>query len=207
MKNLTEIVFIIDKSGSMFGLEKDTIGGFNSTIQKQLKEDGIAYVSTILFNGSTEVLHDRVELDKIMPLTLNDYQPAGSTALYDALGGAINHIRKVHRDGRKEDLPEKTIFIITTDGMENASHRYSRKMVKELISHQQEKHNWEFIFLGANIDSGDTAESIGIKRNRARNYVNDCRGVKENYACMSEAISYVRQSISLDDDTWKKVDR
>ncbi len=207
MKNLTEIVFVIDKSGSMFGLEKDTIGGFNSTIQKQLKEDGIAYVSTILFNGSTEVLHDRVELDKIMPLTLNNYQPAGSTALYDALGGAINHIRKVHRYARKEDLPEKTIFIITTDGMENASHRYSRKMVKELISHQQEKHNWEFIFLGANIDSGDTAESIGIKRNRARNYVNDSLGVKENYACMSEAISYVRQSISLDDDTWKKVDR
>ena len=139
MKNLTEIVFVIDKSGSMFGLEKDTIGGFNSTIQKQLKEDGIAYVSTILFNGSTEVLHDRVELDKIMPLTLNNYQPAGSTALYDALGGAINQIRKVHRYARKEDLPEKTIFIITTDGMENASHRYSRKMVKELISHQQEK--------------------------------------------------------------------
>lgn len=207
MKNLTEIVFVIDKSGSMFGLEKDTIGGFNSTIEKQLKEDGSAYVSTILFNHTSEVLHDRVDLKEVKPLTQNDYVAGGSTALYDALGGAINHIKKVHRYSRKEDLPEKTIFIITTDGMENASRRYSRKMVKELISTQQEKHNWEFIFLGANIDSGYTAESIGIKRNRARNYVNDSFGVKENYACMSEAISYVRQSISLDDDTWMKGDR
>ena len=207
MKNLTEIVFVIDKSGSMFGLENDTIGGFNSTIEKQLKEDGIAYVSTILFNHTAEVIHDRVDLREVKPLTISDYISGGSTALYDALGGAINHIKKVHRYARKEDLPEKTIFIITTDGMENASRRYSRKMVKELISTQQEKHNWEFIFLGANIDSGDTAESIGIKRSRARNYINDALGVKENYACMSEAISYVRQNFSLDDDTWMKGDR
>ena len=152
-KGLTEIVFILDRSGSMSGLESDTIGGYNSMIEKQKKEEGEALISTVLFDGQTDVLHDRVPLDKISPITEKEYYVRGSTALLDAVGGAIHHIGNVHKYAREEDVPEKTLFIITTDGMENSSRKYSYDKVKKMIEKQKEKYHWEFIFLGANIDA------------------------------------------------------
>ena len=161
-KNLTEMVFILDRSGSMHGLEKDTIGGFNSMIEKQKKEEGEAFVSTVLFDHEVEVLHDRVPLDKVEKMTEDDYEVGGCTALLDAVGGAIHHIGNVHKYIREEDVPEHTIFVITTDGMENASRKYTQKKIKKMIETQKEKYGWEFIFLGANIDAVKTARTYGI---------------------------------------------
>ena len=152
-KNLTEMVFILDRSGSMSGLEKDTIGGYNSLLEKQKKEEGQAYVSTILFDHKQEVVHDRVLLSKVKPLTEKEYYVRGCTALLDALGSAINHIKNIHKYAREEDRPEKTIFVITTDGMENASQEYSYAKVKKMVEEQKRKNGWEFLFLGANIDA------------------------------------------------------
>ena len=188
-KGLTEVVFILDRSGSMSGLEGDTIGGFNSMIEKQKKEEGEALVSTILFDNYSEVLHDRVEVSKIEPLTDRDYTVRGCTALLDAIGGAIHHIGNVHKYARNEDIPEHTIFIITTDGMENASHQYNREKIKAMIERQKTKYGWEFLFLGANIDAIETARSYGIDQDRAVEYNCDSVGTGLNFEAMSEAIT------------------
>ena len=168
---ITELVFILDKSGSMSGMEKDTIGGFNAMIEKQKALDGKVFVSTVLFSNNSQVLHDRKLLEEIQPLTERDYQVGGCTALLDALGGAIKHIGNIHKYARKEDVPERTMFVITTDGMENASRLYHGKQIKEMIRTQEEKYGWEFLFLAANIDAVETAESIGIRSERAVNYI------------------------------------
>ena len=167
-KGLTEVVFILDRSGSMSGLEADTIGGFNSMIAKQKKEEGEAYISTVLFDDTCEVLYDRVPVNKVEPMNDNQYYVRGCTALLDAIGGAIHHIVNVHKYAREEDRPEKTLFIITTDGMENASRQYSYEKVKEMVERQKEKYGWEFLFLGANIDAIDVAGKFGIDSNRAQ---------------------------------------
>lgn len=197
--NLTELVFILDKSGSMSGLEKDTIGGFNSLIAKQKKEDGEAYVSTVLFSTQSEVVHDRITLDKITPMTDNDYIPGGCTALFDAVGDAIHHIGNIHKYARPEDVPAKTMFVITTDGMENASRRYSQKDIKKLIEKQKEM-GWEFLFLGANIDAAETAQSMGIERERAANYKSDKRGTSVMFKAVGRVMSDVRcaKAVSAD---------
>ncbi len=195
-KNLTEIVFILDRSGSMSGLEGDTIGGFNSMIAKQRKEEGEALVSTVLFDGVSEVLHDRVPIDKIGSMTEKDYFVRGCTALLDAVGGAVHHISNVHKYIREEDVPEHTMFIITTDGMENASREYSADRVKKLIE-EKKAQGWEFIFLGANIDAIETAKHFGIAEDRAVNYHSDAAGTALNFSVMSEAISSVRKSVPL----------
>ena len=192
--NITEIVFILDRSGSMSGFEADTIGGFNATIEKQKEQDGKVYVSTVLFDNESEVVHDRIDINEIKRMTRRDYQVRGCTALLDAIGGAIHHIGNIHKYARQEDVPEHTIFVITTDGMENASHRYSSDRVKEMIQHQTEKYGWEFIFLAANIDAVETAENIGIQKERAANYRQTKEGVCRSYYAMSEAISSVRRN-------------
>ena len=190
--NITELVFILDRSGSMSGFEADTIGGFNSTIERQKEQEGKVYVSTVLFDNYSEVIHDRVDINEIKPMTRKDYNVRGCTALLDAIGGAIHHIGNVHKYARPEDVPEHTIFIITTDGMENASQRYSSQDIKSKIKRQTEKYGWEFIFLAANIDAAETAENIGIRRERAANYRQTKEGVERSYYAMSEAITSVR---------------
>jgi len=202
--NITEIVFILDRSGSMAGFEADTIGGFNATIEKQRGEEGTAYVSTVLFDNESEVIHDRLPLENIKPMTGSDYQVGGCTALLDAIGGAIHHICNIHKYARPEDVPEHTIFVITTDGMENASHRYDSKKVKAMIERQRKKHGWEFIFLAANIDAVETAENIGIRRERAVNYHQDAKGTDVMYCAMSKAISAMRCDESLDNGGWRE---
>ncbi|MBQ4447966.1 MAG: VWA domain-containing protein [Clostridia bacterium] len=200
-KNLTEIVFILDRSGSMGGLESDTIGGFNAMIEKQKKEEGEALVSTILFDDRTEVIHDRIPLDKIEPLTDKQYWVRGCTALIDAIGGAIHHVSEVHRYIRDEDVPEHTVFIITTDGMENASRKYTSDEVKKLISQKKEL-GWEFLFLGANIDAVETAKHFGISEDRAVTYKSDRKGTRMNYAAMGKALHCLRCDEELTAD-WK----
>ena len=205
-KGLTEIVFILDRSGSMNGLEKDTIGGFNSTIEKQKKEAGEAFVSTVLFDSEMEVLHDRVPLASIAPLTDKEYYARGCTALLDAIGGAIHHIGNMHKYAREEDRPEKTIFVITTDGYENASRKYTSERVKQMIERQKEKYGWEFIFLGANIDAIETAKSFGISEDRAANFVNDGDGIEVMYSAQCRLMSDLRKN-RVNERAWKaKVD-
>ena len=205
-KNLTEIVFIIDRSGSMGGLEADTIGGFNSMIEKQKKAEGEALISTVLFDSTSEVIHDRVSVQNIKPMTADDYTVRGCTALLDAIGGAIHHIGNVHKYARAEDVPEHTMFVITTDGMENASRRYDSAKVKKMIERQKEKHGWEFLFLGANIDAVETAKNFGISEDRAVNYHSDSEGTQLNYEVLSEAICSVRCSAPLGTDWKKRID-
>ena len=203
-KNLTELVMILDRSGSMSGLERDTIGGYNSMLQKQRETEGEVLVSTVLFDHSIEVLHDRVPLDKVPAMTENDYYVRGCTALLDAVGGAIHHIGNVHKYAREEDRPEKTIFVITTDGMENTSHEYSYDRVKEMVERQKEKYGWEFLFLGANIDAIATAGRFGISADRAANYHSDRRGTKLNYEVLADAVSDMRCCALRIDAGWKK---
>ncbi|MBR3462133.1 MAG: VWA domain-containing protein [Clostridiales bacterium] len=191
-KGLTEIVFILDRSGSMGGLENDTIGGYNSMIEKQKTEEGEVIISTVLFDHETEVLHDRVPLDKIRPITEKEYFVRGSTALLDAVGGAIHHIGNVHKYARPEDVPEKTLFIITTDGMENSSTRYNYDRVKKMVGRQKEKYHWEFIFLGANIDAVEVAGRFGVDKSRAVTYECDSAGTKLNYQVMGRMVSCAR---------------
>ena len=191
-KNLTEIVFILDRSGSMSGLESDTIGGFNAMLKKQRTEEGQALVSTVLFDHETLVLHDRVPMDQVADLTEKDYQVRGCTALLDAVGGAIHHIGNVHKYAREEDIPQKTLFVITTDGFENASHRYTYQKVQEMITRQQEKYGWEFLFLGANMDAAKEAARFGIREDHAVTYCCDSAGTATNYASISMAISEAR---------------
>lgn len=190
-KGLTELVFILDRSGSMVGLEKETIGGYNSLIEKQKKSQGEVYVSTVLFDGVSEVLHDRIPLCEIQPMTEDEYYVRGCTALLDALGGAIHHIGNVHKYTKEEDRPEKTLFIITTDGQENSSRRYTYKKVKHMVEKQKEKYGWEFLFLGANIDAIAEAERFGIKADRAVNYECDEEGTAINFKVLSKAVSRV----------------
>ena len=201
-KNLTELVFILDKSGSMSGLEADTIGGFNAMIDKQRREAGEALVSTVLFDTDCTVVHDRVNLADVPKLTEREYCPGGCTALLDAFGGAIHHIGSVHKYAREEDVPERTLFVITTDGMENASRRYTSDQVKAMIQRQKAKYDWEFLFLGANIDAVETAGRYGIDPDRAVNYHADGEGTRLNYRVVGEAISSVRASKPLSAD-WK----
>ena len=185
---MTELVFILDRSGSMSGLEDDTIGGFNAMIEKQRKEEGEVLVSTVLFDSHSEVIHDRVPLDKVPKLTDREYHVRGCTALLDAVGGAIHHIGNVHKYARPEDRPEKTLFVITTDGMENASRRYNYDKVKTMIHRQQEQYGWEFLFLGANIDAAKEAGRFGIDADHAADYVCDSAGTALNYEAISDAV-------------------
>lgn len=205
-KNMTEIVFILDRSGSMSGLEADTIGGFNSMIEKQKKTEGEALISTVLFDSTSEVLYDRVNIRTIRPMTDNDYTVRGCTALLDAIGGAIHHIGIVHKYARPEDVPEHTLFVITTDGMENASRFYTSDRVKQMIERQKQKYGWEFLFLGANIDAVETARHFGIGADRAVNYHSDSAGTRLNYDVLNEAICAVRSSAPLDAGWKKRID-
>ena len=193
-KGLTELVFILDESGSMSGMEADAIGGFNSMIEKQRREAGEAYVSTVAFSNTSRVIHDRVALAEVEPMTARDYTPGGCTALLDALGGAIHHIGNVHKYARAEDVPEHTVFVITTDGMENASHRYSRREVRAMVERQKARYGWEFLFLGANMDAIAAAEDIGIRRDRAVKYVSDPEGTELNYRVVSDTLCDLRMS-------------
>jgi hypothetical protein len=205
-KNLTEIVFILDRSGSMSGLEADTIGGFNSMIAKQKKAEGDALISTVLFDSTSEVLHDRVDVQRVRQMTNRDYEVGGCTALLDAIGGAIHHIGNIHKYARPEDVPEHTMFIITTDGMENASRFYSVDRVRHMIERQTEKYGWEFLFLGANIDAIETARSFGIGADRAVNYHSDSEGTQLNYEVLSDAISAVRSSQPIPEGWKERID-
>ena len=205
-KNLTEIVFILDRSGSMSGLEADTIGGFNAMIEKQKKEDGEALISTVLFDNVSEVIHDRVDVQNIKPLTDRDYTVRGCTALLDAIGGAIHHIGNIHKYARAEDVPEHTLFVITTDGMENASRHYNAERIKQMIERQKARYGWEFLFLGANIDAVETAGHFGIGADRAVNYHADSAGTQLNYEVLSEVICAVRGSAPLGADWKKRID-
>ena len=205
-KNLTELVFILDRSGSMAGLEDDTIGGFNAMIETQKGEPGEALVSTVLFDNVSEVIHDRVDIQKIEPMTRKEYYVRGCTALLDAVGGAIHHIGNVHKYAREEDRPEKTLFVITTDGMENASHEYSYERVRKMIEHEKEKYGWEFIFLGANIDAAKEAARFGICEDRAANYHADSAGTAVIYEAVSEAVCSVRACKPMSNDWRRKVD-
>ena len=201
--NFTEIVFILDRSGSMGGLESDTIGGFNSLIEKQKKEEGRVYISTVLFDNVSEVLHDRLPLDKISPMTEKEYCVRGSTALLDAVGGAIHHIGNIHKYARPEDRPDRTLFIITTDGMENSSRRYTAEKVKAMIERQKTEYGWQFLFLGANIDAVTTAGRFGIDRDMAVDYRSDSEGTALNYRVLNETISHVRKSRMPLSKDWK----
>lgn len=205
-KNLTELVFILDRSGSMAGLEGDTIGGFNAMIEKQRGEAGEALVSTVLFDNETEVIHDRIPLDKIPNLTAKEYYVRGCTALLDAVGSAIQHIGNVHKYIRDEDVPEKTLFVITTDGMENASRRYTYDRVKAMIERQQEKYGWEFLFLGANIDAAREAARFGIRADCAADYHADSLGTEAVYESVCEAVCQVRSSAPLKASWKQKID-
>ena len=205
-KNLTEIVFILDRSGSMAGLEDDTIGGFNAMLDKQRREPGEALVSTVLFDNRSEVIHDRVSLDCISPLTRETYYVRGCTALLDAVGGAIRHIANVHKYAREEDRPEKTLFVITTDGMENASRSYTYEKVRSLIEKQKES-GWEFLFLGANIDAAREAARFGIHPDRAVDYRADRRGTRVIYETVSETLCDFRASKPMSAGWKRKIER
>lgn len=198
-KGLTEVVFILDRSGSMSGLEADTIGGFNSMISKQKKEDGEAVISTVLFDDQQEVVYDRQPVKMVEPMTDRQYYVRGCTALLDAIGGAIHHIGNVHKYAREEDRPEKTMFIITTDGMENTSRFYTYDRVKYMVERQKEKYGWEFLFLGANIDAISVAARFGIHADRAINYECDQVGTSLNYQVMSETITALRRAKNKED--------
>lgn len=203
MKNTTELVFILDRSGSMSGLEKDTVGGFNSMISKQKTEDGEALVSTVLFDNKSVVIHDRLPLDDVPPMTEKEYFTRGCTALLDALGDAIHHIGNIHKYARREDVPEKTLFVITTDGFENASRRYDYDTVRAMIERQKEKYGWDFLFLGANIDAVAEARRFGIDADRAVDYKCDEEGTALNFSVISDVICGVRSNGRIESD-WKK---
>ena len=203
--NITELVFILDRSGSMSGLESDTIGGFNSMLKRQREQEGDCYVSTVLFDNLTEVVHDRVKLSEVSDMTGKNYVVRGSTALLDAVGDSIRHINNIHKYARPEDVPENTVFVIITDGMENSSHKYTTEDVKKLIEQQKEKCGWEFMFLGANIDAVETAGTFGICPNRAVNYNADSMGTACLYDTVSMAVSGIRKNKVLSEDWCEQV--
>jgi len=198
--NLTEIVFILDRSGSMAGLEDDTIGGFNAMVEKQKKEPGRALLSAVLFSDESTVLYDRTDVRKVEPMTERQYRVGGCTALLDAIGGAVHHIANVHKYAREEDRPARTVFVITTDGMENASRVYNYDRVQRMVKHEQEKYGWEFLFLGANMDAISAARSFDIRPDRAVRYKNDGAGTELNYRVVSETVARIRRHESIDTD-------
>ena len=198
--NLTEIVFILDRSGSMAGLEDDTIGGFNAFVEKQKKEEGEALLSAVLFSNNSEVIYDRADIRKVEPMTDRQYRVGGCTALLDAIGGAVHHIANVHKYAREEDRPARTVFVITTDGLENASHAYSYDEVQRMVKHEQEKYGWEFLFLGANMDAIAAARSFGIRPDRAVRYKGDGLGTELNYQVVCEAVTSVRKRRTIAED-------
>ena len=204
--NITELVFILDRSGSMSGLEGDTIGGFNSLIEKQKKEDGVCYVSTVLFSDESKVIHDRIPLSKVEKMTEKQYFVAGCTALIDAIGGAIEHIGNIHKYAREEDVPEHTLFVIMTDGYENASRRYSSDEVKRMIERRKEKDGWEFLFIGANIDAVETARHYGISDDRAVNYHADGAGTKVAYDAVERSVGSIRKNKKISADWSAEID-
>ena len=206
-KNCTELVFILDRSGSMAGLESDTIGGFNAMIEKQKKQDGLCWVSTVLFANESRVIHDRVRLEELRPMTEDDYVVGGCTALIDAIGDAIHHIGNVHKYARPEDVPAHTVFVITTDGMENASRKYSAREVKRKIEQMKEEKGWEFLFIGANIDAVETAGRFGIDADRAVNYVADKKGTNVVYECVSRAVGSIRANAPMSARWSEDIDR
>lgn len=203
--NITELVFILDRSGSMAGLESDTIGGFNSLIEKQKKQDGKCCVSTVLFDNDSEVIHDRAELESIKPMTDKDYYVRGCTALIDAIGGAIHHIANIHKYARPEDVPEHIMFVIMTDGYENASHIYTSDKVKAMIEHEKEKYGWEFLFIGANIDAVETASRFGISEDRAVNYHADSQGTSVVYDTVADTVCCMRACAPISADWSEKI--
>lgn len=205
--NITEMVFILDRSGSMFGLEADTAGGFNSMIARQKKEEGKAFVSTVLFNDTSFVLHDRVPLESVKEMSPSDFETSGCTALYDAIGQAIRHISNIHKYARPEDVPEKTVFVITTDGMENASREYSHHRLKELIEEKKEKYGWEFLFIAANIDAEKTAATFGIREDHAVNYHADAEGTEVLFDAVSDAICGMRKCSAVAPNWKEKIER
>ena len=199
-QNLTEIVFILDRSGSMAGLETDTVGGFNAMVERQKKEDGDALLSAVLFSNDSEVLYDRVDVRKVEPMTDAQYRVGGCTALLDAIGDAVHHIKNVHKYAREEDRPGKTVFVITTDGMENASRRYTYAAVQKLVRDARERYGWEFLFLGANMDAIAQARRFGISEKRAVRYECDGAGTALNYNVVSETIGSFRKCAKISDD-------
>ena len=205
-KGLTEVVFILDRSGSMAGLEKDTIGGFNAMLEKQRQGEGTALISTVLFCNDSAVIHDRVDARDVPPLTQKEYFVYGCTALLDAIGGAIHHIGNVHKYAREEDRPERTLLVITTDGMENASRHYDLRRVRAMIERQKARYGWEFLFLGANIDAVDTATRLGIDADRAANFHCDAQGTQLNYEAVSDAVSAMRCAAPLSADWKERID-
>ena len=202
-KGLTEMVFILDKSGSMHGLERDTIGGFNSMLEKQRTVEGEALVTTVLFDDRYQMLHDRLDIKKVPPMTDRDYCVGGCTALLDAVGRTIHHIAMIHKYSRPEDVPDHTIFVITTDGMENASHGYSVDKVKGMIEKEKTKYGWEFLFLGANMDAVETAGRIGIAPAMAANFVSDGQGLDVEYRSLDKALCFLRTGMTIGED-WKE---
>ena len=208
-KDLTELVFILDMSGSMSPLTDDTIGGFNSILKEQAEEKGEVLVTTYLFNHASRMIHDRLPIEKVAPMTAKDYRASGCTALVDALGDAIHHIVGIHRYAREEDIPEHTLFVITTDGMENASHRYFSDEVKQMIRHEQEKYGWEFVFLAANIDAVETAAGYGIGVESAVNYMHDVRGTELVYESVNQVIKDVKKGVRVRESaSWReRIDR
>lgn len=193
-KGLTELVFIIDRSGSMGGLEGDTIGGFNAMLKEQQTIEGEAFVTTVLFDDQYELLHDRINIKAISPLTEKDYTVRGNTALLDAVGKTIHKIRRVQKSTAEDYRAEKVLFVIITDGAENASRKYTAEQVKALIQHQREKHGWEFIFIGANMDAVVEADRIGIAADRARNYIADSIGTSTVYSDISKMSTAFREN-------------
>lgn len=202
----TEMVFILDKSGSMSGLEEDTIGGYNSMLGKQQKEEGEAIVTTVLFNNNYEIIHDRTNIEEIRPMTEKEYFVGGTTALLDAIGITINKIVKATRNTKKEYQADKVIFVIITDGMENASLEYNYEKIKAMIDRQKERYNWEFVFLGANIDAISTAAKFGIEEDRAVNYHADREGTKVSYNAVSEMMLQFRSENRVSDNWKEKID-
>ena len=205
--NITELVFILDRSGSMSGLESDTVGGFNTMIEKQKKQNAPCYVSTVLFNHTSEVLYDRVKLGEVQKMTEEDFFVGGSTALMDAIGGAIHHIGNIHKYIRPEDVPANTMFVIMTDGMENASRRYSSEQVKQMIERQKKRYGWEFLFIGANIDAVETAARYGIDADRAVNYHADKEGTRVVYQSVANAVCSLRENKELKADWSEEIDK
>ncbi len=204
--NTTELVFILDRSGSMAGLESDTVGGFNALIEKQRRQQGECYVSTVLFDNDSTVVHDRVRLSEVKKMTLDDYIVGGCTALIDAVGGAVHHIGNIHKYARPEDVPERTLFVITTDGLENASRRYTSDRVKAMVERQKSRYGWEFLFIGANIDAVETAGGLGIGANRAANYRADAVGTTAMFDAVSDTVCAMRACMPVSDDWCEAID-
>jgi uncharacterized protein YegL len=205
-KDLTELILILDRSGSMSGLESDTVGGYNAMLEKQKKEPGEAIITTVLFDDRYELLHDRINLRGIAPITDKEYFVRGSTALLDAVGRTINKIGNVQKHTAEEERAEHVMFVITTDGMENASREYSYEKVRQMIEHQKSRYGWEFIFLGANIDAIDTAERFGICKDRATNYNADSEGTLLNYEVISETVSCIRANKKISENWKERID-